>query len=349
MKILMTADAVGGVLTYALELVEGLAEHDVGVVIALLGPPPSREERRRIAAAPLAGYGERGYALEWMDEPWDDVNRGAYWLLELADATQPDLVHLNGYAYGALELGRPKLVVGHSCVLSWHEAVYGRPAGPAWRRYREAVTAGIHGADALVAPTQALLTQLRRLYRPRCLCRAIPNGIAPLGLSPEPKEPYVLGVGRVWDEAKNLAALERVAPRIRWPVLIAGEGGSLGRVEGDALHTLYRHASIFAEPARYEPFGLAALEAGLCACALVLGDIPSLREVWSDAAVYVDPVDDDALVAALEALIDDDARRRQLGEAAFERAGLYSRGRMARAYLDLYGHVRAAAALEAAV
>ena len=61
MRILMTGDAVGGVLTYALELVEGLAEHDVEVVLALTGPPPSAEQRRRIAAAPLAGYGERGF------------------------------------------------------------------------------------------------------------------------------------------------------------------------------------------------------------------------------------------------------------------------------------------------
>ena len=33
-------------------------------------------------------------------------------------------------------------------------------------------------------------------------------------------------------------------------------------------------------PARYEPFGLSILEAALSGCALVLGDLPSLRELW---------------------------------------------------------------------
>ena len=334
MRILMTADAVGGVFAYALELVDGLAEHDVEVVLAVTGPPPSAEQRRRIAAAPLAGYGERGYALEWMDQPWHDLEQTAFWLVELVEAAQPDLVHLNGFAHGALELGRPKVVVGHSCVLSWHEAVHRRPAGPEWTRYRAAVTRGIRGADALVAPTRALLAELRRFYEPRCLCEAIPNGLA--GLSPRSKEPYVLGAGRVWDEAKNLAAVERVAERLDWAVVVAGEGSRIGRVDGDRMRELYGAAAIFAEPARYEPFGLAALEAGLCGCALVLGDIATLREVWGDAALSVDPFDDDALAHELERLIADDAERERLGRAARRRALSYSRERMAAAYLDLY-------------
>jgi glycogen synthase len=353
MKILMTADAVGGVLNYTLELVEGLAEHDVEVVLALLGPSPSREQRRRIAAVPLAGYGERGYALEWMEEPWEDVDRGGYWLLELADAAQPDLVHLNGFAYGALELGRPKVVVGHSCVLSWHEAVRGGPAGPARRRYRDAVTAGIHGANALVAPTRALLDELKRLYRPRCVCRAIPNGMAPVGLAPGPKEPFVLGVGRVWDEAKNLAALERIAPRLGNRVVIVGDGSPLGRLDTEEIRDLYARAAVFAAPGLYEPFGLAALEAGLAGCALVLGDLATYREVWGEAATYVDPTDDDTLVRELAWLLDEPRERDRRGRAARERALTYSRERMAVSYLDLYHGLAArtdrfAAALEVA-
>ncbi len=62
-------------------------------------------------------------------------------------------------------------------------------------------------------------------------------------------------------------------------------------------------ASIFALPARYEPFGLLPLEAALSGCALVLGDIPSLREVWGDAAWFVPPDDRDALTAAIGSLI----------------------------------------------
>jgi len=349
MKILMTGDAVGGVFTYALELVEGLAAEEAEVVLALVGPPADHAQRRRLAKAPLAGFVERPYKLEWMEEPWEDVARAGDWLLDLAEDHRPDLVHLNGYAHGgALDLGAPKVVVGHSCVLSWHEAVRRRPAGSAWSRYRRTVTAGIAGADALVAPTRALLAELRRHYRPRCLCLAIPNGLAADRLRRLPKERYVLGVGRAWDEAKNLSALERVADRLPAPVVIAGDGSALGRADAERLGELYGRAAVFAAPARYEPFGLAALEAGLAGCALVLGDVATLREVWDDAAVYVDPFDDDALAATLQRLLTDDGVRERLGEAARRRALSYPRERMAAAYARLYRRVVTASALEVA-
>ena len=336
MKVLMTADAVGGVLTYALELSSGLAERDVDVVLVLTGPPPSGEQRRRIAGTPLAGYAERPYALEWMPSPWDDLDRTASWLLELFEVAEPDVVHLNGFVHGTLPLPAPKLVVGHSCVLSWHEAVRRAPAGPEWSRYRSAVADGLRGADALVAPTRALLGELERLYAPRCLRETIPNGLAPAALAPRRKQPYAIGLGRVWDEAKNLHALERVRDRVRWPLLVAGEGSALGRVDSERVHELLDEAAVFAEPARYEPFGLAALEAALCGCALVLGDIPTLREVWADAAVYVDPFDDDALADALNHVLANESERERLAGAARARASTYSRERMASAYLDLY-------------
>ena len=57
--------------------------------------------------------------------------------------------------------------------------------------------------------------------------------------------------------------------------------------------------AIYASPARYEPFGLGVLEAALSSCALVLGDSPTLREPWSDAALFVPPDDHDALLTAL--------------------------------------------------
>ena len=63
----------------------------------------------------------------------------------------------------------------------------------------------------------------------------------------------------------------------------------LGRLSAGELADWYARAAIYALPARYEPFGLSALEAALSGCALVLGDIPSLREIWGDAALFVPP------------------------------------------------------------
>ncbi len=91
--------------------------------------------------------------------------------------------------------------------------------------------------------------------------------------------------------------------------------------------------------ARYEPFGLSVLEAALAGCALVLGDVPSLRELWDDAAVFVAPDDADALRGALAALIADARGRTRLAERAHERAGSYDTERMAAAYLALYSRL----------
>ena len=79
-------------------------------------------------------------------------------------------------------------------------------------------------------------------------------------------------------------------------------------------------AAIFAAPARYEPFGLAILEAAAAGCALVLGDISSLRENWGGAALFVDPEDPPALQRRHHALIADPEERTRLAAAARDRA-----------------------------
>src|SRR4051812_40734656 len=126
-SVLMTTDAVGGVWSYAVELARGLAAYGVRVTLAVLGPAPSRAQRARVARLPNVRLFEHSGALEWMDEPWRDVAAAGRFLQKLAAATKPDLIHLNGYSHGHLDFGAPKLVVGHSCVLSWWRAVEGSP------------------------------------------------------------------------------------------------------------------------------------------------------------------------------------------------------------------------------
>jgi glycogen synthase len=334
----MAGDTVGGVFTYACELSSALAERGVETTLALMGP-------ERDIDCGAARVEQRNFALEWMDEPWDDVARAGEWLRELADDVEPDVVHLNGYAHAALDWNAPVLVVGHSCVLSWHEAVRGEPAPRSWERYRQAVTAGLRSARLVVAPTAAMLRELVRLYGLRGPTTVIPNGRR--SRPPErPKEPFVLAAGRLWDDAKNLRALDRAAAAVDWPVLVAGDKPVerpqnvqlLGRLNDAELADAMARAWIFAAPALYEPFGLAPLEAALAGCALVLGDIPSLHEVWDDAAVYARNCE---LGAAIRSLIRDRDRRAQLAEAAHARAARYTPERMAAAYVDAYEQVAA--------
>jgi glycosyltransferase involved in cell wall biosynthesis len=98
-------------------------------------------------------------------------------------------------------------------------------------------------------------------------------------------------------------------------------------------------AAIYALPARYEPFGLSVLEAALSGCALVLGDIPSLRETWQDAALFVAPDDHAALHEALVSLMHNPSERSRLAQAAFVRAHAFGPDRQGDAYLQAYARL----------
>jgi glycogen synthase len=356
----MTADAVGGVWTHALELAAALAPHDAQVALAVMGPPPSAAQRTAATAVPNVTLVEGSFRLEWMDDPWDDVARAGEWLLGLEEQIRPDVVHLNGYAHGALPWRAPALVAAHSCVLSWWRAVKGEPAPASWARYQREVMRGLAGVSLVVAPTRAMLTDLETYYGTRAARTdgmVVPNGRRAERYPPGPKEPFVLSAGRLWDEGKNVATLASAAGRLPWPVCVAGddtspdgatvEGAvldtvrSLGRLSEHAMADWLGRAAIFALPARYEPFGLSALEAALAGCALVLGDIPSLREVWDDAATFVPPNDADALAAAITSLAASPARRGEMAARARERALAYTPTRMAAGYLAAYARVTA--------
>ncbi len=349
----MTADAVGGVWTYALELTAALAAEDASVTLAVMGGGLSDGQRQEALCSGVVAVHERGFALEWMSDPWPEVDQAGEWLLALADQVRPDVVHLNGYAHAALNWPAPTMVVGHSCVASWWAAVKGEPAPARWDEYRRRVAAGLAAADAVVAPTAAMLDELGRWYGARG-GQVIANCRRTGWVVEAPKEPMVVGAGRVWDDAKNLAALDRAAAHLAWPVMLAGDpvhpegrtratGAAAGALPFAELAALLGRASVFALPARYEPFGLAALEAAMSGCALVLGDIESLRQVWGDAATYVHPDDDDGLVAVLGQLLSQPGLAAARGADARRRAARYQPAATASAYLGAYRALTAAA------
>jgi glycogen(starch) synthase len=348
----MTADTVGGVWTYSLELTRALAPHGVEVTLATMGAPLTPGQWEEARALSNLQVEQSTFQLEWMDEPWADVQAAGEWLLGLEARLRPDVVHLNGYCHGALPWTSPTLMVGHSCVLSWWRAVKREEAPERYARYREEVARGLHAAGHVVAPTQTMLEALRGHYGALPEAEVIFNARRAEDFPPRfEREPFILTAGRLWDEAKNVAALESVAPRLGWPVKVAGESRHpslgevvhsrrvepLGRLSPRELARWMGRAAIYALPARYEPFGLSVLEAALAGCALVLGDIPSLREVWGNsAALFVPPNDGDALAEALEVLRREPERRARLAACARVQALEFTPARMAVSYLAAY-------------
>ncbi len=359
--VLMTADAVGGVWSYAVGLCRSLPE--TRFVLATMGPRPRQAQREAIHELENVTLVESDYRLEWMADGVVDFTESRGWLIDLTQRYEVDVIHVNGYSHARLDVGCSVVVVAHSDVLSWWEAIYKSAAPPRWAVYRRQVMAGLAAAARVVAPTAVVLDDLERRYG--ALANkgvVISNGVEPAAFPVLDKLPVVLAAGRLWDAAKNLAALDAAAPGLAWPVEIAGElehpdGGvathahvrRLGRLTPAEMARHLGSAGIFAAPARYEPFGLAILEAAAAGCALVLGDIRSLRENWDGAALFVDPDDPWLLHAAIDALIANPVERARLASAARCRARRFTLDHMARAYSALYRDLlRSSARLETA-
>jgi glycogen synthase len=348
-RVLMTTDTVGGLWAHSLELARGLAQLGVQTDLAVLGGYPTPVARGEAKQIPGLLLHESEFRLPWMKDPWIEIARGGAWLLELCERIRPDVVQLSEPVYAALPWRVPTVVVGHSCMLSWWESVHRQEAPREWSRYRHAMIEGLAAAGVVVAPTGAMLSLLRRHYGIGA-GRVIPNGRDSTTFAPRQKEPLIFTAGRLWDEAKNVGTLDLAAADLDWPVYAAGELSSpdgvslrppqhlrlLGRVEELEIAVWMGRSSIYTLASRYEPFGLAVLEGALSGCALVLGDIPSLREQWAGAACFAAPDDPSAFRWMLDSLIRDEGRRHSLAQTARARALLNSPVRMAAAYRSLY-------------
>src|SRR5512132_3472132 len=109
MKVLMTADTVGGVWTYAIEMARALVKQQIHVDLATMGAPLSGQQQAEAGSVPNLRVHESLYKLEWMDDPWEDVKAAGDWLMHLQEVVQPDVVHLNGYAHATLPWEAPTL------------------------------------------------------------------------------------------------------------------------------------------------------------------------------------------------------------------------------------------------
>lgn len=340
----MTADAVGGVWDHALELSRGLARRGTTVDLAVPGPAPDAARLADAARIPGLRVHPVGGGLDWtggLDRAVADR------LLALEGRLAPDLVHANGYGEATLPWRAPLLLGAHSDVETWWRAVHGTAAPDGWTAYRRTVATALAAAAVVVAPSRAMADALAGAYGVRA--SVIGNARDPDHWRPARKAPLILAAGRLWDAGKGAALLDRIAPALPWSVRAVGpwrapDGGgrqprrllATGPLTRRGVAEEMARAAIFAHPARYEPFGLAVLEAALSGCALVLGDISSLRELWDGAALFLPPRDEAAWRRGLAALIADPRRRAALAHAARGRGLRHGPARQAAAYAALY-------------
>src|SRR3954453_9859351 len=280
MHVLVTTDTLGGVWTYTRELVTALDRRDVRVTLVSFGNIPVPDQTEWMRGLNRLDYRPTGFKLEWMQDCEDDLAASREYLRSVVQEVEPDLLHLNQYCYGDLEVDVPRLVVGHSDVVSWWQAVHGKdPKLDAWSRmYRTTVVRGLSGASAVAAPSQWMLNALKQNFRAPALSSVIYNGRTPsLFDDAGCKQSLAVSVGRIWDGGKNAALLTKIQsplliylvganqePGTGATVSIHGKGKGLhlqGEQTEDQLRNLYAMASLYVGTSLYEPFGLAPLEA----------------------------------------------------------------------------------------
>lgn len=356
MRLIVTTDTVGGVWRFAHELTCELLEMGCSIAMVSFGRQPS-EMQKAESYALCERWGERfrfvgsDVPLEWMGENTYSFDQGMAVLEPLAGSFGAELLHSSQFCFGASKLGIPTVITAHSDVFSWARACRGTSLEEsAWLgHYRALVQQGLSGAGALAAPTEWMLQALRQEFCLPLKQKVIANGRAVSRRHRRDSKLQAVTVGRIWDEAKDIAILKEVQSPM--PLVVAGDiewdgigsrtfsGISYrGVLNEEGILDLFAESAVYVCTSCYEPFGLAPLEAALCGCAVLARRIDSLREVWCDAALYF--TDAEELSRLLLQLYENPTMRIEMQGKARRHAERFSRPRMAQEYLALFRSMR---------
>jgi len=172
---------------------------------------------------------------------------------------------------------------------------------------------------------------------------------------------FVLAVGNLHPR-KNIPRLIRSVDRLRRAglddvgLVVAGQPGwradevndaiasvrgqewirLTGYVTDPTLEALYNAALVVAYPSLYEGFGLPVAEALAIGAIVVASDSTSIPEVAGDAAVLIDPNEDESLSAGLERAATDSSLRARLAQAGPRRAATLTWEACAEATVSAY-------------
>jgi glycosyltransferase involved in cell wall biosynthesis len=349
-RILITVDAVGGVWRYAMDLAAALKPKGFSFLFVGLGPSPSPDQTKE--ALRLGTLHWLDVPLDWMSENASDLDGVGSAIRDVTRAEDVNLVHLNLPSQAAqLDTDLPVIVMSHSCVITWFNAVRGGETPSSWRWHKVINRKGFARADLVLAPSHSHANMLKEAYGPIENLRVVHNACGSERSSHQ-KSAMVVAAARWWDEGKNGRILDEAARAITWPVIMAGSNSGPGgqylpirhaRHPGVLTHkgvmTLMRQSSIFVSPSLYEPFGLAAVEAARAGNALVLADIPTYRELWEDAALFADPWDAQAFASAINRFCQDEMLRSEFAVKAEKRASQFSLSSQARTMANLYARL----------
>lgn len=216
----------------------------------------------------------------------------------------------------------------------------------------------VRRADKIIAVSQATADDVAKYYGRRDGVEVVHHGVNHEVFSANPADPpkwreasnpYLLYVGQI-QPRKNLVRLIEAFEKLDQKdlqLVIAGSHGwlqkpifdriesssrkkdivLLGRVSDDLLPALYSQAEAFVLPSLYEGFGMPILEAMACGCPVVTSNVSSMPEVAGKAAVLVDPLNVESIVAGIREAL---SRKEELKQTGLERAKHFTWDKTAR-------------------
>lgn len=347
----MSVDTVGGGWTRSLDLARALAPQGVETTLAILGPEPTAAQEAAMQAVPGLKSMVTNAPIDWLAADASEVEAASHAVARFANIIDADVVHLgNPLMAGFGHFRAPTVVACDPCaIVDWVGSGSPEPSLAPWRH--ELTMRGYDAATALFAPTAALAERTAEAFELARLPAVVPSG----GRPPLPAGPphlvrdFALAAAHVWDATENASILNRAAGRTQVPVMVAGpreqvDGSpadfgnlwSLGPMPEGELARWLAAAPVFVTSALCEGECTLVLEAAQMSCALVLSDVPTFRETWNDAAVFIHPGDDAGFAHAIDTLIGDPDQGRRMAELAHRRARSYSAETRADALLHIY-------------
>ena len=214
-------------------------------------------------------------------------------------------------------------------------------------------------SDLIIAVSQFTASQVEFLLGvERSRIHVVPHGVEPSERSRERRERMVLFVGAI-QKRKNVARLVHAFERMPrgWTLVLAGAADGFGAAEELAavsasprrldievagyvsraeLEDLYARASIFAFPSLDEGFGMPVLDAMARGVAVVTSNCSAMPEVAGDAALLVNPHDEEDISDALARLAVEDGFRHELVERGRVRVAEFPWDRAVRETWQVY-------------